>query len=160
MMIKTLILSFFIFAHPVHVTLMSVDCSEKKDVLMVFLKLYSDDFLLDYRMLTGDTARIDLGKDPDKTGSLIIKYINERLKLAANGKTLQGKLISFDHSEGELKIDIVYKNKPGSDTYLVKNTIMTDLYADQINLLIFRYGDFEQSIKLTPEKQEQIFNVK
>ena len=48
-----------VLAHPVHVSLMSVEYSEQTDAFNVFLKIYSDDFLLDYRLLTGDTAKID-----------------------------------------------------------------------------------------------------
>jgi hypothetical protein len=159
-MLKTIILSFIVIAHPVHVSLMSVEYSEKTDAFNVFLKIYSDDFMLDYRLLTGDTAKIDFVTNRETAESLIGKYLNEKVQIFAEGNKLDGKLMNFDSSDGELKMDVIFNNKKKSKNYLVKNLIMTDLYKDQSNLLIFRYGNFEEGIKLTSEKQEQTFRVK
>ena len=160
-MLKTVILSFFVLAHPVHVSLMSVEYSEKSDVFNVFLKIYSDDFILDYRMLTSDTSNIDFIANRETAEIHIVKYINAKVQIFAEGKRLDGKLMNLDTSDGELKMDLIYNNSNRkSKNYLVKNLIMTDLYKDQSNLLIFRYGNYEEGIKLTPEKQEQIFKVK
>lgn len=159
-MLKTIILSFIVLAHPVHVSLLSVEYSEKTDAFNVFLKIYSDDFMLDYRLLTGDTAKIDFVAHRETAEFLIGKYLNEKVQIFAEGNKLEGKLTNFDSSDGELKMDVIFNNKKKSKNYLVKNHIMTDLYQDQSNLLIFRYGNFEEGIKLTSEKQEQTFKVK
>ena len=159
-MLKTIILTFIVFAHPVHVSLMSVEYSEKTDAFNVFLKIYSDDFMLDYRLLTGDSAKIDFVANRETAESLIGKYLNEKVQIFAEGKKLDSKLMNFDSSEGELKMDLIFNNKKNSKNILVKNLIMTDLYKDQSNLLIFRYGDYEEGIKLTPDKLEQNFKVK
>lgn len=159
-MLKTIILLFIVLAHPVHVSLLSVEYSEKTDAFNVFLKIYSDDFMLDYRLLTGDTAKIDFVANRESAESLIGKYLNEKVQIFAEGKKLDWKLINFDSSDGELKMNLIFNNKIKSKNYLVKNLIMTDLYQDQSNLLIFRYGNFEEGIKLTAEKQEQTFKVK
>jgi hypothetical protein len=158
-MLKIAILTLFVIAHPVHVSLMSVEHAEKTDVFNVFLKLYSDDFILDYRLLSGDTTKLNFGEINEKTELLVLKYLDARIQIFADGKKLEGKLIKLDSSEGELKMDMVFSNKKRSGSYLVKNFIMTDLYPDQCNLLIFRYGDYEEGVKLTPEKQDHIFKV-
>jgi hypothetical protein len=159
-MLKTIILLFFVLAHPVHVSLMSMEYSEKTDVFNVFLKIYSDDFLSDYRLLTGDSANIDLAAKGEAAENLVWKYLNEKVQVFGDGKKLDGKLMNLELSDGELKLDIIFSNNKKSKNYMVRNLIMTDLYKDQSNLLIFRYGDYEEGIKLTPEKQEQIFKVK
>ena len=159
-MLKTFIFLFIIFTHPLHVSLLSVEYSEKSDVFNVFLKIYSDDFLLDYRLLTGDTTKFDFVAKRETAETLIGKYLDERVQIFAEGKKLEGKLLSLVSSEGELKMDLTFNNIKKSQNYLVKNMIMTDLYKDQSNLLIFRYGDYEECFKLTSEKREQNFKVK
>jgi hypothetical protein len=159
-MLKSIILLFIILAHPLHVSLLSVEYSEKSDAFNVFLKLYSDDFLLDYRLLTGDTTKFDFVGKREIAETLMGNYLNERVQIFAEGKKLQGKLQSLNSSEGELKMDLIFNNIKKSKNYLVKNLIMTDLYKDQSNLLIFRYGDYEEGFKLTSEKREQNFKVK
>jgi hypothetical protein len=159
-MLKAIILSLIISVHPVHVSLMSVEYSEKSDLFNVFLKIYSDDFMLDYKLLTGDSSKIDLAANNDKTESLIMKYLDEKVQIFAEGKKLEGNLVNLESSDGELKMDLIFKNIKKSKNYMVKNQIMTDLYNDQSNLLIFRYGNYEEGIKLTSGMQEQIFKVK
>jgi hypothetical protein len=68
--------------------------------------------------------------------------------------------MNVDNSEGELKMNMVFNNKKKSKNYLVRNLIMADLYNDQSNLLIFRYGSYEEGVKLTPELHERAFTVK
>ena len=159
-MLKTFILSFIFLAHPVHVSLLSVEYSEKSDAFNVFLKIYADDFMLDYKLLTGDTTKIDFAGNKEKAETLLGKYLIEKVQILAEGKKLDGKLINLDLSEGELKMDLIFNNRKRAKNYLVKNMIMTDLYQDQLNMLIFRYGDYEEGFKLTTEKKEQNFTVK
>jgi len=159
-MLKTIILSFIVLAHPLHVTLLSVEYSEKSDSFNVFLKIYADDFMLDYRLLTGDTTKIDFVSKRETAETLMRKYLDEKVQIFAEGKKLDGKLLTLNSADGELKMDLIFNNKKKSKNYLVKNLIMTDLYKDQSNLLIFRYGDYEEAIKLTAEKMEQNFKVK
>ena len=159
-MLKAVILSFIVLAHPVHVSLLSVEYSEESAAFNVFVKIYSDDFMLDYRLLTGDTAKIDFVANRQKAETVIGKYLDEKVQILADGKKLKGKLVNLDSSDGELKMDLIFNNKKKSENYLVKNLIMTDLYKDQANLLIFRYGNYEEGIKLTPEKPEQNFKMK
>jgi hypothetical protein len=158
-MLKIALLTFFAIAHPVHVSLMSVEFAEKQEVFNVFLKIYSDDFILDYRLLTGDSESINIIGNNDKTENLVAEYLKARIGIYADGKKLDGKLTKLDISDGELKMDMIFSSKKKSKSYLVKNFIMTDLYKDQSNLLIFRFGDYEEGVKLTPEKQEHIFKV-
>jgi hypothetical protein len=159
-MLKIFILSFIVLAHPLHVSLLSVESSEKSDSFNVFLKIYADDFLLDYRLLTGDSTRFDFIAGKESAETLLRKYLNEKVQIFAEGKKLDGKLMTLESSEGELRMNLIFNNKKKSKNYLVKNLIMTDLYKDQSNLLIFRYGDYEEGIKLTAEKPEQNFIVK
>jgi hypothetical protein len=159
-MLKIFILSFIVLAHPLHVSLLSVEYSEKSDSFNVFLKIYADDFLLDYRLLTNDTTKFDFVARKEMAETLLRKYLNEKVQIFAEAKKLDGKLLTLESSDGELRMNLMFNNKKRSKNYMVKNLIMTDLYKDQSNLLIFRFGDYEQGIKLTAEKPEQNFIVK
>jgi hypothetical protein len=159
-MLKIVLLSLITALHPVHVSLMSMEYSENSDAFNVFLKIYSDDFLLDYRMLTGDTSKVDFTAANNNAKKIIENYLREKVQVFAEDKRLDSKLVKLDYADGELKLDLVYKNIKKSKNYIVKNFILTDIYKDQSNLLIFRYGNYEEGIKLTSEKLEQTFNVK
>jgi hypothetical protein len=155
-----LLLSFFLSFHPVHVTLMSAEYAENLNVFNVFLKVYSDDFLLDYKALTGDTSRIDLSDTRENTKKILGRYLGDKVEIFADGKKLNCKILNYESSDGELKMNLEYDNVKNSKRYLVRNKILTDIYKDQSNLLIFRMGNYEEGVKLTADIIEQEFNIK
>ena len=159
-MLKILFFSLYVIAHPVHVSLMSVEYSETSGAFNVFLKIYTDDFLLDYKLLTSDTSKIDFTVNKLTAEKNLARYLKEKVQIYADGKMLNHKLVNLDSSDGELKVGLVSDNLKKSKNFLVKNMIMTSLYNDQANLLIFKYGEKEESVKLTADRQEQTFTVK
>jgi hypothetical protein len=139
---------------------MSLEYSPGNRAFKVFLKVYCDDFILDYRLLTGDNSNIDLSVINDNVQKIADKYLNDKVQIFAGDRKLELRSMNIESSEGELKFDLIYDNKRKSNEYTVKNFIMTDLYKDQSNLIIFTYDDFQESIKLTAEKREQVFKIK
>jgi hypothetical protein len=158
-MLKTLIFLMGILTHPVHVSLMSLEYSPENRAFKVFLKVYCDDFVLDYRLLTGDSSNIDLSVINDNVKKIADKYLIDKVQIFAGDRKLEMRSMNIESSEGELKFNLLYDSKRKSNEYTVKNLIMTDLYKDQSNLIIFTYDDFQESIKLTAEKREQVFKI-
>jgi hypothetical protein len=55
---------------------------------------------------------------------------------------------------------LVYSVKRKLKSIKVHNSILSDIYADQSNLVLIKYGSFEEGVKLTPEMREYIFSFK
>ena len=156
---KLLLLVWFMF-HPVHVTLTSVDYAPKDGGLKVFIKMYSDDFLLDAQQ--NDDAFL---KDEKKSKEIIENYINQKLIIKSNNKPLKGKIESFELInnlevfENEIKVYMEYKISKKPQELLVRNLIMTELYNDQSNLIIIKIDNFEEGFKFSSEITEQVFKI-
>ena len=159
-MFKLIFLSFFIFSHPVHVSMMGIEYSRKADNFNVFLKLYYNDFILDYRNSINDDQDFDPSGKIDTAIIQVVKYFNHKVQIFADDKKLEGNLISIASDNGELKMNFLISSKGKARVIKVKNQILTTLYQDQSNLLIFKYDDFEEGFKLTSDKMEQTFNLK
>jgi hypothetical protein len=159
-MLKLFILAFWFAAHPVHVTLLSVEYSDEDKAFSCFLKVYYDDFLLDYKLLTGTVPSIDINGKEENAKETIESYLADRVQIFAGDTKLNGKISGLSLSDNELKINMLYDYNKKSNKFTVKNSILTDIYKDQSNLLIFRYGNFEEGIKLTTEAREKLFKVK
>jgi hypothetical protein len=159
-MLKIFILSLLFAAHPVHVTLLSVEYSAESEAFNVYLKVYYDDFKTDYQLLTGMTPDFDLSGNKEAAIKMITDYIKEKVQIFAGKIKLDGKIKDLNLADNELKMSLLYDYQKRSRVFIVRNSILTDIYKDQSNLLIFRYGNFEEGIKLTAEKREQIFNIK
>lgn len=160
-MVNLLAFSIWLLFHPVHVSFTSIDQEKENDSLKVFVKMYYDDFLMDYYLF-------DKGSDTVKRipegqlipASLVNKYISEKVTIIVNNKELKGKLLKMDLTDNEISMNLLYKSARRPRVIAVRNLIMTELYADQANMVIIRVNDFEEGIKLTPEKREQTFNIK
>jgi hypothetical protein len=132
----------------------------EKDLFEVFIKMNYDDFVADYWYSINDDQVFESNGKIDTTIVLVSKYLNDKVQIFADDKKLKGQLKNIESANGELKMNVEYKLNKRAKRFKVKNHILADVYNDQSNLLIYRYKDFEEGIKLTPEKREHIFKVK
>jgi hypothetical protein len=142
-----------------HVSLMSVEYSDKKDALEVFIKLDYDDFITDYWYSINDDQVFEPSGKIDTTLILVNKYLNDKVQIFADEKKLKGQITKIESVDGELKLNLLYSYNKRAKNLKVKSFILTGVYKDQSNLLIFRYNDFEEGVRLTSEKIEHSFNV-
>jgi hypothetical protein len=159
-MFRIFLLALFVAWHPVHVSVMSVEYSVEDQAFVGFLKVYYDDFLVDLAGTEGRKAEGSLKTESEEGKEIIGSYLNERLLLYAGDKKLNAEIKNIDLTDNELKLDLVYKMKKRPKIIRIYNSILTDIYPDQSNLVMLRYGKFEEGIKLTPEKREHYFKVK
>jgi hypothetical protein len=158
-MINTLLLSVWFIVHPVHVTLTSIDYIPERDSLKVFIKMYFDDFLIDVCFNSDSTAgEIFSAADP-QSKNVTENYLNNNLILMVNKSLIRGKLSEMEIVDNEIKLNIGYCQISRPEVIVVKNLIMTKLYADQANLVIVKINKFEEGIKLTSDITEKTFNI-
>jgi hypothetical protein len=160
-MIKILTLSIWLFAHPVHVTLTSIDHVKGTDSLKVFVRMYYDDFLLDYILLdSGNEAVKNMASDQTFPEGLMNNYLNKKVNIIVNNKELKGKLLNLTMSNNEVSANLLYSSAKKPKVVTIRNLIMTDLYTDQANMTIVRINDIEEGVKLSSETTEHTFKLK
>ncbi|MDQ1296321.1 MAG: hypothetical protein QG611_299 [Bacteroidota bacterium] len=145
--------------HPVHVTLTSIDQVKGTDSLKVFVKMYFDDFLIDYKLFDEKSNVENVIKDQQFPADLMKKYLDEKVNIFVNNKQVKGKLLKLTMKDNEISINLLYRAEKKLKSITVRNLIMTSLYSDQANMTIIRVNDFEEGIKLTPKKTEQTFRL-
>ncbi|HOU01362.1 MAG: hypothetical protein GT600_08460 [Bacteroidales bacterium] len=160
-MIKTISTFILIILHPVHVSLTSIDHVPGTDSLKVFVRMYFDDFLIDYRLnYTYDSIVVNSSQTNRFPEELMSKYLNDKINISVNNKQLKGKLLNMVLTDNEISSNLLFKTDKNPKSITIRNQIMTDLYNDQANMTIVRVSDFEEGVKLTPEKREQLFILK
>ena len=152
----TFILFAWTFFHPVHVSLTSIDYDEESSAFNLFMKVYSDDLQDDCRLLTGNPALqlYDGEHMPDR--DVIQAYIDSRIIMEADSVRLKGEVGNIEADSEEVRINVSYSYSGGAKSFRIGSTVMTTLFADQANLLIFRIGNREEAFKFTPEMTEVI----
>jgi hypothetical protein len=159
-MLKTVILFLLFSGLPNHVSLMSVEYLDSKNAFEVFLKLDYDDFVTDYWYSINDDHVFDPSGKIDTTIVLLDKYLNDKVQIFADEKRLKGEITKLESVNGEVKLNILFNTNGAVKNLRVKSLILTNVYRDQSNLLIFRNKLFEEGIKLNPEKIEHSFILK
>lgn len=159
-MLKLLGISLWLAVHPVHVTLMSVEYSAEKKIFDVYLRVYYDDFLVDYELLTGRSHEMDIVRNKTEATKGLTVYLKEKIQIVNGNKILDFKVNNIRLADNELSIFMQFRNQGKPGKILIRNSILADIYEDQSNLLIVRCGDFEEGVKLTPEKREHLFDIK
>jgi hypothetical protein len=159
-MLRTLVFSIWFLLHPVHVTLTSIDYVPEIDSFKVFVRMYFDDFLRDYKL----TGREIKDKEFSTTDTSYInkmqKYLSEKVIIKVNEKQLHGKLKTMNLADNEISMNLEYGASKRPRTVSVKNLIMTGLYADMSNMILVKINDFEEGVKLTSDMTEQSFKIK
>ena len=159
-MLKTLFLSIWFFLHPVHVTLTSIDYVPEIDSFRVFVRMYFDDFLRDYKL--GGTEIMD--KDFSATDLSYINkmqnYLAEKVIIKVNEKQLSGRIQNMNLTDNEISMNLEFGAIKRPRTISVKSLIMTRLYGDMSNMILVKINDFEEGVKLTSDITEQTFKIK
>jgi hypothetical protein len=158
-MVRLLLFTIWLAAHPVHVSLLSIDYIPDQKKFKVFLRIYFDDFLLDSGIKSADQKNLDFSGGTFFTREVLAKYVNEKIKISVNKRQITAELGDMALSENELRMNLFF-NSPGKiSSIAVKNLIMTSLYSDQANMIIVKVNDFEEGVKLTSEEPEKTFEI-
>jgi hypothetical protein len=160
-MVKITILLFFLLNHPVHNSMLSITQERGSDTVSLFLKMSYSDFLLDYSIGSGK-GELNSLEEREPSDEDVNKYVNLRVNIQINNKLLKAKLTSQNLNKAGneiiLRLYCISKLKP--ELVEVKNEIMTKLYADQANMTIVKFYDFEEGVSLTAGLSTKTFAVK
>jgi hypothetical protein len=146
--------------HPVHVTLTSIDFVPEPGSYNVFVRMYFDDFLTDSKLNGNVVNSVDFSAGTLASRDAMEKYLSSKLIIKVNEKLLSGKLCEMKVEDNEISMNLEFKGGKKPSTIIVRNLILTDLYADMSNMVIVKVDEFEEGVKLTSDITEQTFKIK
>lgn len=145
--------AMLVAAHPLHVSVTNVTMEGNR--LNITINTFVDDWETAYFHYYGKPIRL---KSPGNTEIEWFRdYLDASLALRTteDGPALEliRDTITFDELSMQLELHIKLKDKP--KTLYIYNAILTDIFADQTNLLIFSAGGKQKGIKFDYNKQEE-----
>ena len=147
------ILLSFVFAciavHPVHVSVTEIAFDEKEKELEIISRIFSDDL---------ESAIRVFKKQPElnllepvasvTTDQLISEYIQTRFKVSLSGKPQKIKYLGHEVEGDAILCYIQVVNVKKLETIEVYNSVLTELYDDQSNLVHVTLGETVKSLRL------------
>jgi len=146
---------FCLLLHPVHVTITGMEYDPASNIISMFVKVYSDDMERDMKKGDSVTGKpFEAGKDGYS------RWLSDRIRLSADGHPLELKLKEVTVDGLEHKFTLEAKSRRRASNISVMNTLHIRLYNDQSNMVMFKYNDVEEGIKMTCDDTLRVFRVK
>ena len=154
-MLLILLVLFFgtgLNAHPLHISIINVSIEGK--VMTLRISTYVDDWETAYFHF--HSKPIDLTKEENYKGNWFVSRLNESFQIRENEKSdpvlLSTEKVTFD----ELTMTIEMRGKliKAPNSLYIYNALLTDIYPDQTNLVIFGFKNKETGIKFDVKKHD------
>lgn len=147
-----------IWYHPVHFSVTNVEYNKDKQGFEIVLKLFKSDLetalSLQYGLKFADADKNVIQADP----KILQQYIDLHFKIRINGKG-----VNVVYRENKVSGDDIWlyadcKYKKKVQELAVDNSLITEVYDDQTNLLILGYMSQQNGIRL--DKTNTNFRIK
>ena len=144
--------------HPFHVSTTEINHNAKDKTLEISCKIFADDFetCLEKQFHT----KVDLSSASVKTAmdSLVKKYLTARLQIAADAKPVTMNYLGFEKESDAANIYLEVENVASVKRVDIVDSILQDLYDDQINIVHVIVGGNRKSTKLDYPAKTASFN--
>ncbi|KQB99596.1 DUF6702 family protein [Pedobacter sp. Hv1] len=121
--------------HPLHVSTTELNFNAKEKSLEISCRIFTDDFetILAKQFKTKtDLAKPAMHKAMDE---LIKKYMNAHLQYTVNGKAATATYVGFEIDHEATNVYLEIDNIATLQSIKLSNTILYDLFDDQLNIL-------------------------
>ncbi len=149
--------------HPVHVSFTNIEYVQDNKQFQILIKIFADDFDLILKKNYNVFLNLQNGKKPNDYEKTVSKYILSHFKIFIDNKDYSSTKLKFSNLELKEKavwLHYTLKYKGNSTRFELWNSMMTDLYYDQTNLLIFNYKSYQKAIRFTNDKTKEVLSVK
>lgn len=150
-----LLISILISLHPIHVSVADIQYREDRKSIEIILRVFVDDLELSIRNLRQEPDLDILEPKNDlKTEELVLPYLTNRFRIYLDGKQQAYRFLGFE-LEGEAMVCFIEIEKVKKWKQIkVHNSIITETYEDQNNLVHVTVNNKVKSLRLTRQKPE------
>ena len=156
-----LVFSFFLHtdagAHPVYVSVTSIEFNEKQQMLEVSCKLFIDDMEKFLKGYSGHKVDLLHAAQDGKTDSLLSTYLAAHLSLQVNGSSAPLKYAGFEPDGDVIYVYFEADDIKAVNRLEVKNSILYDYKPGQVSVINVKVGDNKQGKKLLNPEDTAIF---
>ena len=146
------------FMHPLHVSVTEINHNAADKTLEISCKLFTDDF----EKVLGQNYKtsVDLINPPDRAAmeKLVSQFIRQHLVLKIDDKLVQLAYLGYERDNDAIYSYFQVENLPAVKKIGVTNSIMYELFTDQINLMHVSVGGKRKSTKLDYPEKETVFS--
>jgi len=149
-------LHFAAWLHPMHVSVTEIEMDEKEKRLEIMMRVFVDDLELTLRRNFKQPELDVLEPKGQSLDQLMQEYLKTRFQISLDGKPQLVKYLGHERDHEAfifyVEVDKVKKWK----SIQVQNSIITEIYDDQSNLVHVTLAETVRSLRLTRAKPTDI----
>lgn len=147
-MVLSVILSWLVALHPIHVSVTDIVHDEKERELEIIMRIFTDDLETSIRALKNNPELDLLNPVQSTTDELVKQYVLERFAVSLDGKKQILNFLGTQQEDDALLCFIQVRGVKKWKTIEVMNSVITETYDDQSNLVHVTVGDKVRSLRL------------
>lgn len=144
--IAALLIFFLSGIHPIHVSVTEIAYDEEEKELEIMLRAFTDDIELGIRQQRNDPA-LNVQAVPNLK-SMLWDYVQPHITVRLDGKPHPLKYIGYEKEDDVFVFYIQVQPVKPWKTIEIKNSLLTDVYNDQSNLINVTHRAKTKSLRL------------
>lgn len=140
--------------HPFHVSVVDVKHSEENKALQITVRIFVDDLEQAIQKESGVNVDYSKSDGDSKAASLLESYVRKRFDVVVDGKARDYEFLGFESRLDVVQCYIEVEKVRKFNSVKFRDTILMEVFDDQVNLIHFKYRNETKSLKLdgkTPE---------
>lgn len=143
--------------HPIHATVTTIEYNAKTKAFELAVKIFADDLEEAVKRATGTQLLLGSPKEVKNSNALLEQFLHKNIRLEQGNTPLQQWKFIGKELEGEAVW--CYVEIPANEItkrLMVQNTVLTDVYDDQTNLVNVQIGSTRRSTLLRKAKPSDV----
>lgn len=150
--VALLMLSFI--AHKYYISLTTIDINKPDKILEISIKLFTEDLLLAAKI----PSNTKFSDKPNE--ALLMNYLKDKFLVQIDGIKLSYSLVGIENDADLTWIYLQIQNTTPKHKVEIKNTLLTEIFSDQINMIYLNQESVTYSEVADKENPSQIFDLK
>ncbi|MUU77947.1 DUF6702 family protein [Winogradskyella endarachnes] len=138
--------------HEYYVSVTEIGYSEKEKSLQIISQIFINDFETLLRKRYDESITLDSDIEHKMTETYMKRYLEDKLKISINGKTVNFNFIGKEYKEDITYCYLEIENVSKIKTLEVTNKLLFDVFSEQQNILRMKLLGKNRSFLLVPEK--------
>ena len=144
--------------HPLHISVTEINHNATEKTLEITSKLFTDDF--EKVLVQNYKTKVDLINPPDRQAmdKLISDFVQKHLLIKLDNRSIQLSYLGYERDAEAVYTYFQVENIGVIKKLEINNTILHELFTDQINMMHVMVGGKRKSLKLDFPEKEAVLN--
>ncbi|HEY9185924.1 MAG TPA: DUF6702 family protein [Salegentibacter sp.] len=147
-------------AHEYYLSVTEINYKAESQSLQIVTRVFVDDFEEVLRKRFNDDIRLVKDNEEGPVRKMIERYLGQKLQLESNGKMHQLKYLGKEYDNDQVILYIEVGEVLPFTEISIANSILTDLFDDQKNVIHVKVNGVTKSLLLQRDQDKKILRFK